>query len=119
MIRRISELLAIVFIVVFLAAECHAVDATLSWTDNASNEDGFRVYRGLNKGPLTLLIEIIGANVQTFTDKTLVQDPMVDNAYCFDVSAFNTAGESLHSNQACKTVARGAPTGAPSNLTVK
>jgi len=106
------------WVLLLSAGPALAVDADLSWTDNATNEDGFRVQRKLN-GTALSTIEIVGANIVTFKDQSLVQDKFVNNVYCFAVSAFNTGGDSSLSNEGCKTVARAAPDGAPNNLTVK
>jgi len=102
-----------------IAAESHAIDAVLKWQDNSTNEDGFTVERKLNAGSYAPFAAALGANVVTFTDSTLVSDPMVDNIYCYRVKAFNTAGSSAFSNEECKTVARAPVDGAPTNLTVQ
>ncbi|NIM94580.1 MAG: sigma-70 family RNA polymerase sigma factor [Anaerolineales bacterium] len=56
---------------------------TLSWTDNANNEDGFRVYRG------KLLIATLKANTTTYKD-----NPPYTGPYTYGVEAYNDAGSS-------------------------
>ena len=61
----------------------------LSWTDTASNEDGFRLFRSQNSGAF-LLISTLAPNTVTFTDSSL------QNAteYDYRIQAFNLAGYS-------------------------
>ncbi len=59
---------------------------TLNWTDNASNEDGFRVKR--DKGAGLVVIATLAPNVQTYFDP----DARPDDDY--QVVAFNATGES-------------------------
>jgi hypothetical protein len=80
-------------------------DATVTWTDNSSNETGFRIYRGGNK------IGEVGANVSTYTDTGLA----LNQEYCYQIGAYNTVDEKK-GPQACATtgsainVAPSAPT---------
>ena len=89
--------------------KAEAIDAVLSWTDNSGNdptindqEDGFSIERKLNTGTYSVLTTV-GSNIVTVTDTTLVQ-AFVDNNYCYRLAAFNTAGVSSYSNEACKLV---------------
>ncbi|NDJ35301.1 MAG: S8 family serine peptidase [Chloroflexi bacterium] len=62
--------------------------ASLSWTDQANTETGFRVYRdGIPAG-------ISGVNVTTFTDTGLT----CETTYTYYVVSFNANGESNQSN---------------------
>ena len=70
---------------------------TLTWQDNAGNEDGFRVDRGDDGGVLREVTRV-GANVVTYRDETVARG----HAYCYEVRAFNAAGASASSNRACK-----------------
>lgn len=68
----------------------------VSWTDNSNNESGFRLERRTAAGgyqPLAML----GANITVYADTNVV--PGV--SYCYRVKAFNAAGESMYSNEAC------------------
>ncbi len=69
--------------------------------------DGYYVYRGGTK------IATVGAGNRTYTDTGLT----TNQQYCYKVSAFNSAGETARSNQACVTVKITLPD-PPSNLTI-
>lgn len=79
----------------------------LSWTDNSSNEDEFRIYRAGTQ------IDTVGANTTTYSDTGLSSD----TSYCYEVQACNTGGCSSFSNQDCATTDPTVPS-APSNCTV-
>jgi Domain of Unknown Function (DUF1080) len=67
----------------------------LNWTDTSNNEDGFKIERlvaGLVDGILS-----VPASATTYTDSALV----AGTVYCYRVQAFNSAGDSEPSNQAC------------------
>jgi hypothetical protein len=107
-------------------SKAQAIDNVLTWVDNSGNnpavndqEDGFRVERKLNTGTYALLATV-GMNVVTYTDSTAVA-ATIPNTYCYRVNAFNKAGTSAFSTEACKTIpALILTTPAPaSNLTVK
>jgi hypothetical protein len=80
----------------------------LSWTDNANNEDGFRIERCAGSGCATFAeIGTVSANVTTYQDA----DPTDGTSYSYRVRAYNVAGNSAYSNTASATTAVGAPTG--------
>lgn len=83
--------LAVLFVLT-LGSSAWAADATITFTDNAPNEDGFRVERQLNGGPFSVLATL-SPNITTLLDTTLVQGT-TQNKYCYRVSAFNSAGAS-------------------------
>jgi hypothetical protein len=60
----------------------------LDWLDRSSNERGFRVYRGVGTGPLTLLATL-APNIKTYTDKNLT----ANTQYTYLVASFNNKGE--------------------------
>ena len=76
-----------------LTASDTAID--LEWTDNAGNEDGFRIEHSLDgiiwDPPVTL-----GADVTSFQDTNLLPD----TTYYYHVQAFNSYGDSDWSNVA-------------------
>ncbi len=78
--------------VVATAPGQHAVNVT--WTDNASDEDGFIIERAWNN---SLQFEIVGivrsANAQQFTDSSVG----VNTEYVYRVRAYNCAGRSAPS----------------------
>lgn len=88
----------------------------LTWQDNSTNENGFRIERNIN-GQQWQEIQVTGANTTSFLDTS----PVIIANILYRVRAFNAAGNSPYSN----TIAVGispAPTptpvlNAPSNLT--
>ena len=76
---------------------------TLSWTDNATNESGYRVERKIGSGGSYAEIAVLGANSTGYTDPNVA----ASTSYCYRVRAFNTAGVSGYSNEVCKTTAQG------------
>lgn len=98
-IRWLGVLLAAVALVVGGAPAAHAASATLTWTDNSTNEDGFHAQRKADicAGPAAFVeVAHINANIVTYVDGSVVEG----GAYCYRVNAFNTAGESDWSNTA-------------------
>ena len=66
----------------------------LTWTDNAGNEQGFRVQRALGSTGSFVAIGQVSANVTTFTDSTV----KAGKTYRYRVQAYNAAGSSSWSN---------------------
>ena len=87
----------------------------LAWTDNSTNEDGFKIERCQNAGCSNFAqIATVGTNVSTYSDAGL----SASTTYGYRVRAFNLGGDSAYSNTAEATTPA-AQTGpaAPSNLT--
>lgn len=61
---------------------------TLNWTDNANNEDGYKIYFGPAGGTLSL-VATIPANSTTYTVTGLTRKTFYD----FKICAYNTYGE--------------------------
>lgn len=70
----------------------------LSWTDNSTNEDNFRVERSLD-GAVFTQVASVGANVKTYTDSGL----QAATTYYYRVRASNAAGFSNYTNLASAT----------------
>jgi hypothetical protein len=67
----------------------------LSWTDNATNEDGYKIERKTGGGNFTV-VGSAGANISNFSDLGLT----ANTAYTYRVYAYNSAGNSLqYSNE--------------------
>jgi hypothetical protein len=75
-----------------------AAQLTLSWSDNSTNEDGFRIERRTGSGTYQQLTNL-SSNVTSFTDLNLTNS----TTYCYRVLAFNPAGSSAYSNEGCAT----------------
>ena len=82
----------------------------LTWTDNASNEGGFKIDRSID-GTTFSQIGTVGANTTIFTSSGLT----ASTTYYYRVRAYNAAGNSNYSNTAnATTLAAGAtPTPTP------
>jgi fibronectin type 3 domain-containing protein len=96
------------------AAAASASRVNLSWHDNSTNEDGFRIERSSNGGKSWTQIAQIGANATTFADTSVSGR----KSYVYRVRAFNAGGNSAYSNVATVTTPRAAPlpVAAPSSL---
>jgi hypothetical protein len=88
----------------------------LAWTDNANNEDGFKIERcqGTN---CTNFAEVapVSAGATSYSNTGLTANTM----YGYRVRAFNSGGNSTYSNTASATTSAGSvtPPAAPSSLT--
>ncbi|MEX0804354.1 MAG: family 16 glycoside hydrolase [Candidatus Binatia bacterium] len=67
----------------------------LTWKDTSTNESGFKVER--QAGSSFTEIAKVGTNATSYTDSGLADGTI----YCYRVRAFNSAGASSPSNQAC------------------
>ncbi len=86
---------------------------TLSWSDNATNESGFRIFRSLSPaGPSTSFV--VDANTTSFTDSNLPPG----TTYIYRIQAFNdTTDGDLSSALSALTLPAASAPPAPSNLT--
>src|SRR6266550_966200 len=82
------------------ASQLHAAqNITLKWDPNpAPNLAGYRLYYGTNSGVYTQEIDV--GNMTA----ALISNLKEGRTYFFAVTAFNTAGESLPSNEVSYTV---------------
>src|SRR6185295_11470270 len=76
-----------------VAAAISATEIRLTWTDNSSNELGFRIERSLD-GFSFNEIATVGSNVTTYSDLTVV----ANTTYFYRVLSFNNFGNSAPSN---------------------
>jgi hypothetical protein len=67
----------------------------LAWTDNSSNESGFRIQRSTN-GVTFFTIATVGAGVTSYTSSALT----ANRTYWYRVRAYNASGNSAYSNTA-------------------
>jgi len=100
------------FALLLLALSSIAVDAasfTLTWTDNATTEQGFRIERsddGVTFAEIATVGPVAGTGGQgTYVDAGLPDDTV----YSYRVRAYNESGNSAYSNVASKPTPPGAP----------
>jgi subtilisin family serine protease/fibronectin type 3 domain-containing protein len=84
--------------------------AALSWRDNSSDEDGFRIDRRQEATSFQEMARVAGGTT-SYTDTTVADG----QTYIYRVVAYNAAGDSGGSNEASIVVTR--PPAAPANLT--
>jgi N-acetylneuraminic acid mutarotase len=77
------------------------------WTDNAGNEDGFRIYRKEGEAGTWELIDEVAADETEYMDDGLA----AGTEYVYRVAAFNDIGESAFSNEDGSTTFESTPTG--------
>jgi hypothetical protein len=77
--------------------ETIAGELQVTWADISNNEDGFKIERKTGITGTYTQIAIVGANVISYTDSGLVDGA----TYCYRLLAFNSAGSSAYSNEAC------------------
>jgi len=70
----------------------------LTWNDNSTNESGFRIYRGLSAGSLTLLTTV-SANTTTYEDTTVASK----TTYYYKTCAYNNDGEACSATASAGT----------------
>lgn len=110
-LRRFSVHYSLPFLLVLMAsfwpAQSEAASLTVSWTDNSTNETGFKIERRTATITTYAQIALVGANVTSYFDSGLASG----TTYCYRVRAFNGAGDSDYSNEACATTVNSTPPG--------
>jgi hypothetical protein len=91
-----------------VAAAISATEVRLTWTDNSSNELGFRIERSLD-GFAFNEIATVGSNETTFSDLAVV----ANTTYFYRVLSFNNFGNSAPSNIAGVTTPNPPPPPVP------
>src|SRR5262245_33748200 len=76
-----------------------AAQLTLSWSDNSTNEVGFRIERRTDTTGTYAEIATVGVNTASYTDVNLPNG----TTYCYRVRAYNAGGTSGYSNEQCAT----------------
>ena len=71
----------------------------ISWTDNATDETGFKIERSDRNNANFVQIATVGANVTSFSDTGLKKN----TTYYYRVRATNANGDSAYSNEASAT----------------
>lgn len=105
-----TALIAVVIALGFGSARAQIVTQTvtvnISFTDNADNEAGFNLYQcvGVACTPTNKILSPIAPSTGVGTIVKVADNIANDpggRTICYNVSAFNTAGESPRSNTAC------------------
>src|SRR5262249_39669324 len=81
-------------------AEATAAQITLTWTDNSTNESGFKIERKTGTTGTFAQVATVGANVTSYIDSNLTGGA----TYCYRVRAYNITQDSGYTNEACATV---------------
>jgi hypothetical protein len=81
------------------ATAVSATKVNLSWTDNSSNETGFKIQRSSNGGKSWTQIATVGQDVTTYSDTSVSRS----KTYQYRVAAYNSLGTSAWSNVATVT----------------
>jgi fibronectin type 3 domain-containing protein len=77
------------------AQAASASQINLSWTDNAGNEQGFKIERKTGVSGTWSQIDTVGANITTYQSTGL----SANTTYYYRVRAYNGAGDSAYSNE--------------------
>ncbi len=93
------------------ASQVEAASLTLTWTENSTNVDGFRIER--LTGSTYSQIASVAGDVRSYTDSGLI----TGTTYCYQVRAFNAAGTSAFSNQACAVAQQSILSVSPTTIT--
>ncbi len=87
------------------ANSIYSTQAGLTWTDNSSNENGFKIERAQGTGPFSE-IAVVPINSTTYLDNGLT----ASTEYHYRVLAYNIAGNSAYSNTlTCTTTVTSGP----------
>lgn len=90
--------LVVALISAALSLQAFSAQFTLSWTDNSTNETGFRIERSTD-GTAFTEIATTGVNVVSYVDASLPNSTQ----YWYRLRAYNSAGNSGYSNVATGT----------------
>jgi hypothetical protein len=95
---RVLFVLVVILSLCAAAGEAGAAQLRLSWKDNSSNEQGFKIERKTGTASF-LQVAVAAQNAVSYTDSTL----QAGVVYCYRVRAYNAAGNSAYTNSACAT----------------
>lgn len=111
-IRVYIKYILVLFLLFIPIPTFAAPSFTLTWTDNSNNEDGFKIERKIGAGTYSQIGTTL-TNISTFQDTSLT----LDIPLCYRVRAYNLAGDSGYSNEACRQYPSTAPT-PPTNIII-
>ena len=90
-----------VCLLVGLLEPASAAQLTLTWADASTNEDGFKVERKTGSTGAYGQLVSLAAGTTGYGDSTVT----VGTTYCYRLRAYNAAGDSAYSNEACAAAA--------------
>jgi len=111
---RTALLVCGVLVLIGLAAVADAAQLKLDWEDNSNNESGFRIERRTEPGGTYVGIAVTSSNATCYVDTTVTEGV----TYCYEVLAYNEAGNSAPSNEACATASATSGSGETSCVAV-
>jgi hypothetical protein len=79
----------------------------LTWTDNSTNEDGFRIERKAGVAGTYSEIDTVGVDVTNYDDTGLNEA----TTYYYRITAYNAQGDSMYSSEVNATTLPAAPSG--------
>ena len=85
-----------------------AAQLTLAWTDQSSNETGFKLERRTGTSGSFAPVATLAANTTLYTDSSGLA---AATTYCYRLYAFNQSEISAYSNELCGTTPGGTTTG--------
>ena len=91
---------------ILIATAINANRIDISWKDNSTDEDGFRIERKKGIAGTYTEITTVGINATTYQDNTV----SANTQYYYQVRAYNSAGLSAYSNEAYATTMSGGTT---------
>src|SRR5262245_59382585 len=97
--ERLCFILLLIAAITRPTAAAAATQLNLVWVDSSTNEDGFKIERKTGTGGTFAQIAVVQARTTSYIDSSVVSG----TTYCYRVRAFNTAGNSGYSNEACGT----------------
>ena len=107
-VKRIDVLTALTFPPSGLSVAVSSISSiSLNWTDNSSDELGFKIERKTGTGGIYGQIGTTGAGITTYADSGLSEG----TTYTYRVRAYNAGADSAYSNEASTTIWPAAPSG--------
>jgi len=102
--RAFTGSVAAVGLLLGIADPSAAAQLTLTWSDASTNEDGFKVERKTGSLGTYGQLASLAAGTTGYVDGTVT----TGTTYCYRLRAYNAAGNSAYSNEACATPASAA-----------
>src|SRR2546428_1381602 len=91
LVCRFTQILSLLLLTVMTwPRAAPAAQLGASWTDNSTNEDGFKIERMTGTTGTFAQVATVGAHTTAYTDPNLT----AGTTYCYRVRAYNTAGDS-------------------------